>query len=398
MDIAINAWFWNQPATGSGQYIRSLVPVMAQLAPQHVFHLVFPAGISVSHLPANVRPLALPCPGFLRRQNGWYRALPGWHRVVDFYKLWFEQVAFPRALPSNRSIVQFVPYFASPARSAHPTIVTIHDLIPILLPAYRGSAPVRAYMHLVASAARRATKIITDSACSRKDIVTHLGIPADRVAVIYLAAGPHYRPASAAEIKTVRARYGLPEQYVLYLGGFDVRKNVGTLLKAWAQMRQRPHLRDVKLVLAGQWPTHDTRFTPAPQRIAAQLKIEEEVLYTGWVAEKDKPALYSGAQIFVFPSRYEGFGLPVLEAMACGTPVITANTSSFPEVVGSAGPLLDPDDPAQWATEMADLLTDTERRQALRQAALAQAGRFSWHHTAQATLDLLVTEPVQLRI
>jgi len=169
---------------------------------------------------------------------------------------------------------------------------------------------------------------------------------------------------------------------MLYLGGFDVRKNVSGILHAFASL-DTP---SVKLVVAGRLPRQDNDFFPSPRRIAVELDILDWVRFTGWVDEEDKPALYSGAIAFLFPSHYEGFGLPPLEAMSCGTPVIASNRSSLPEVVGQGGLCVDPDDTSALTRAMGELIRDNQLCNELGQAALSQARRFSWTQTAQATM------------
>jgi glycosyltransferase involved in cell wall biosynthesis len=376
MRVAINAWFWGQPATGSGQYIRHLLPTLAALAPEARFGPVVPIGAEWHCSAPNVVPHKTSGPAF--PTSGRFGS-----RIADLYKLWFEQVVFPQAVAEQEADVAHVPYFAAPVRTTTPTVVTVHDLIPMVLPAYRGSAPVRAYTRLVAAGARRADAIIADSEWSKRDIIAHLKVAPQRVHVIPLAAGPQFQPATPEEIAGVRARHNLPDRYVLYLGGFDRRKNVPALLQAFARLQAGPNL---GLVIAGRLPARDTAFTPDPRRIAAQLGIEKSVVFPGWIDEREKPALYSAAELFAFPSAYEGFGLPVLEAMACGSPVVTSTASSLPEVAGDAAVTVDPHDVTAVAQAMATVLGDAERRQAMREAGLAQAGRFSWQRTAKATL------------
>ena len=173
---------------------------------------------------------------------------------------------------------------------------------------------------------------------------------------------------------------------MLYLGGFDVRKNVATALATyrWAG----PAIgEECPLVIAGRLPKRDTPFAPDPRRLAREQEVDEQcVRFIGFVDEVDKPALYRGAVAFIFPSRYEGFGLPVLEALACGTPVVGSDAASIPEVVGSAGVLLPPDDAEGMAGALIQLATDEGFRAELSRRALAQAARFSWERTAQETL------------
>jgi len=299
-------------------------------------------------------------------------------------KLWFEQVSFPRACRRQGVELAHVPYFASPLFPTTPTVVTVHDLIPMLLPAYRGSILVCLYTRLVAAAARKADMVLTDSEASKQDIMHLLGIPPERVRVIYLAADDIYQPVLDEHRLTVtRRKYGLPENYLLYLGGFDQRKNVPTLLKAFAQLAKDSR---AFLVVAGRLPEKGSDFFPDPRPIVQELGIGERVVFSGWVPEEDKPALYSGARALVFPSLYEGFGLPPLEALACGTPVITSNRGSLPEIVGDGSLLLEPDDVEGLVGAMEKLLNDDTLWADLREKGLAHAARFSWKKTARETL------------
>jgi glycosyltransferase involved in cell wall biosynthesis len=302
-------------------------------------------------------------------------------------KLWFEQITFPRACRRATVDLCHVPYFASPLRPTAPTIVTIHDLIPLLLPEYRGPLRVRLYTRLVSAAARRADLIITDSLHSRQDIVDHLGIDPGRVRTIYLAADPSCHVISdTAQLERVRQAYGLPEEYILYLGGFDRRKNLEGLLQAYTRVSA---VWDAvpALVVAGRLPAADTALFPDPRRMVRELDIQRRVTFTGWVAGEDKPALYSGALFFAFLSVYEGFGLEPLESMACGTPVLAADSASLPEIVGSGGRLVGPTSVDEIAEAMAELARDAKQRERLAAEALRQAARFDWAQTAAETLQ-----------
>jgi glycosyltransferase involved in cell wall biosynthesis len=221
--------------------------------------------------------------------------------------------------------VLFVPYWAGPWWQPVPTVVTIHDLIPILLPEYRGGWLQRAYFRLVSVTARRASHVITVSEASKRDVVTHLGIGPERITPVH--HGPNLVPSQPVEpsaLAQVRERYHLPDRYFLYLGGFDVRKNVAGILAGYAAYLAKGGDPGVKLVLAGKLPAADTPFTPDPRRLAQEAGVEPSQLHLpGWVDEADKPGLYAGAVAFLFPSRYEGFGMMTLEAQAAGTPVIS---------------------------------------------------------------------------
>jgi len=273
-------------------------------------------------------------------------------------------------------------------------VVTIHDLIPLLLPAYRGNLLVRLYTRLVSASARRATAVITDSQASKADIEEHLGLPVERVHCIYLAAGDHFRPESAPEDEAIRLSYGLPNRsnpadparYVLYLAGHDVRKNVETLVEAFAIVAQADD--DVMLVIGGKLPEREDPLFYDPRPLIETLGLTADVRLIGWVDEAHKPALYRGAACAAFPSRYEGFGLPVLEALACGTPLVTSNMSSLPELVGDAGFAVAPDDVQGLAGAILSCLVDEALAAELRRRGPEQAARFRWQQTAQQTLDV----------
>ena len=393
MRVGFNAFFLGQESTGSGQYTRQLLQALAQLDKDNeylLFTLEKPGSSNT-------------CPG------GQCQGEPGvWNdfkvlrtpfarRSENLDKLWFEQVAFPRACRDASVDLCHVPYFASPIRPTVPTVLTVHDLIPLLLPSYRGSILVRLYTILVAAAARRADLIITDSLHSKGDIVKHLRVPPERVHVIYLAVDPACRPVSDEEaLVAVRRKYGLPDTYVLYLGGFDQRKNLYALLRAYARVTEAMADEAPPLVVAGRLPVADTPLFPDPKRMARELGVEQQVIFTGWVAEEDKPALYSGALFFAFLSLYEGFGLMPLEAMSCGTPVLAARATSLPEIVGNGGLLVNPTDLDEVVEGMLTLLRDSGLRQQLRQGALVQAAHFDWKRTAEQTLqayDHVVNRP-----
>jgi len=372
MRLAINGWFWSRPATGSGQTVRYLVPALVREDPSLEITLVVPewaVGNGGSEaLPPQVRLLPLPC------------------RSGNLGKLWFEQVAFPRACRVLGVDLAHVPYFASPLTPPVPTVVTVHDLIPMVLPQYRGGVLVRLYTSLVAAAAARAHLILADSQASKQDILTHLGVPESRVRVVYLAPAPHYRPIEdPAALDAVRRRYDLPPTFVLWLAGFDVRKNARALLHAYTWVYSALG-DDYPLVMAGSLPEADIPFFPDPRRIAADLGLSGAVRFPGWIDEADKPALYSAAVVFVFPSRYEGFGLPILEAMACGTPVVTSNAASLPELAGAAAFQIDPDDPRRLGAAIIALCIQDNLRREMRGKGLAQAARFTWTRTARETL------------
>ena len=377
MRLGINGFFWNRETTGSGQYTRQLVTGLLKRSdgPRCLLIRPLPDG-SDPHTAARSREIE-------ERFFGPPVSLGG-----DLSKLWFEQVSFPRACLSEALEVAHVPYFAPPLFVSDRTVVTIHDLIPLILPAYRGSALVRLYTRLVAAGARRAAAIITDSHSSQNDVLQLLGVSPEVVYVIYLGVDSTYQPVTdERELERVRSKHGLPETYILYLGGFDQRKNLITLLAAYASLDGQS-VAGVPLVIAGRLPAGNSQFFPDPRAMVETQGLEGRVLFAGWVPEEDKPALYSGATLFLFPSLYEGFGLPVLEAMSCGTAVVASNAASLPEIAGDAAVLVDPQDPEALAAAIADLLTDVSRRKELARRGRERAQLFSWNNTVAQTVEV----------
>ena len=278
-----------------------------------------------------------------------------------------------------------------------PTVLTLYDLIPLLMPE-QSSGRGRLLARWANVLALRTTRVaLAISEATRRDYLAHFRVPAERIVTAPLAADPAFRPQPDAAIAALRARLALPERYVLYLGSNKPHKNLVGLVEAWkiadqqidesASQQVPDHvsrftLHASRLVIAGAW---DERYPEARQRVA-ELELGDSVTFLGPVAGADLPALYAGAELFVFPSLYEGFGFPVLEAMACGTPVICSNVSSLPEVAGSAALQVDPRDTDALAAAMDRVLGDAALRHEMRRAGLAQAGRFSWTRTAQQTL------------
>jgi glycosyltransferase involved in cell wall biosynthesis len=294
-------------------------------------------------------------------------------------------VTVPTAARQLGADLLHVPYWAAPLITPLPTVVTIHDIIPRVLPAYRGSLKVRLYTALVSATALRAQRILTDSEAARRDILRHLRVPENRVRAVPLAADAAYTPEPGDEEASLRDQMGLPGAYILYLGGFDVRKNVQTLCRAFKIVHQTRS--DAQLVIGGRLPQTDTSFTPDPRRLAREAGLDEDsVHFLGFVPETATPALYRGARLFVWPTTYEGFGLPPLEALSCGTPVVCSNTTSLPEIVGNAGLLLNAEDVEGIAGAMLQLWIDDAFHQDLQARARRQARTFSWERTAQETL------------
>jgi glycosyltransferase involved in cell wall biosynthesis len=278
-----------------------------------------------------------------------------------------------------------VPYWGGPLRTPVPLIITVHDLTTLLVPEYNRSVQARLYTALVSASARGANHILTDSFSSKLDILDHLHISEENITAVYLAAGSHFAPAdnTLTDLATLR-KYDLPDFYVLYLGGYARHKNITTLLLAYRYVAKALG-EDYPLVLAGKKPEEVSPSFPDYDAIIENLGLTGSIQWIGIVDEEDKPVLYRNAESFVFPSRYEGFGLGPLEAMACGTPVVTSNSTSLPEVVGSAAFAVDADDDREMAGAIIASVVDESLRADLQRKGQEQAAKFSWQETATET-------------
>lgn len=266
--------------------------------------------------------------------------------------------------------------------SAFKRVVTIHDVVPYVYPETHARLTNTLFRHYIPRTLRFVDHIMTVSEASKRDIVRFYHVDPDKVCVIYSGVSPIFRPAPPSAIVDVRERYGIPANYILTVGALQARKNLETLFAAYRVLRQRglPH----RLVVVGRkaWKTEGMF------QSLRELGLEDEVTLTDYVDDRDLPALYSGAAAFAFPSLYEGFGLPPLEAMACGTPVVTSNASSLPEVVGDAGIMVDPRDVEGFANALDRLLNDEALYQQCRTKGLQHASRFTWERAAQQHLAL----------
>ena len=271
------------------------------------------------------------------------------------------------------------PYYLMPYRTGLPTVLTFYDVTPLMYP-QSVSMKARLFFRLATTLAlRAASRVIAISEAARDDLIRYFPVHSPKVRVVPLAADPRFQPQPASEVEAVREKYSLPTRFVLYFGTNRPHKNLAALIDAYAQLADR-HAQP--LVIAGAW---DARY-PQPKQRVEQYQLGDSVRFLGGVDDSDLPALYNAATLFVFPSLYEGFGLPVLEAMACGTPVACANTASLPEIVGEAGRLFDPHSAAKIKDAVAELLEDDTLRAELGERGLARAQRFSWQATAAATL------------
>jgi glycosyltransferase involved in cell wall biosynthesis len=297
--------------------------------------------------------------------------------------IWMQTV-LPRQLARLGADVCHFTNSVAPLAAACPMVVTIHDMTVWLLPRYHPRTRLLTMRAIVPWAARRARAIVADSHNSKRDIVRILGVPESKVHVIYAAPPPEFRPLPrGAHLDAVRHRYRLPERLVLHVGTIEPRKNLVRLLEAFAQLRRRGHTSHT-LVLVGPLGWQYEPVFAAVER----LGMDGSVRFLGAVPTDDLVALYNLADALAFPSLYEGFGLPVTEAMACGTPVVTSQNSSLGEVAGEAAELVVPTQVESIATGLQRVLHDPQRRVELRARGLVRAADFSWATAARETRRL----------
>jgi glycosyltransferase involved in cell wall biosynthesis len=356
---------------GIGRYTRELVNALADASPG-----TFEACYRLFVADSPPRPAqSLPGPNFTwrttRLSERWLGRL--WYRLA---------LPLPVELWAGRlNLFHAADFFLPPTRPATRTLVTVHDLSFVRLPAETMPGMSRQLNTWVPRSVARADHVIAVSQATAADLMELYGTPAEKISVLYHGVSPAFRPITdEPRRRAVRQKYGLGERpFILSLGTIQPRKNYMRLVQAFAQLKA-----DASLVIIGGAGWNSQALFDE----VARLKLTERVIFPGFAADADLPALYSAATLFVYPSLYEGFGLPALEAMACGTPVIASNASALPEVMGDAGLLFDPTDVEALAHALTLLLHDESQRQALAAAGLARAANFTWQGMAAQLINL----------
>ncbi len=366
--------------TGTEHYTFELLAALAQLDRQNRYTLY------CNQPPTELPPLG---PNFSLRN-------------IPFPRLW-THVRLSVELALHPPDVLFVPAHVLPLgvllRRRMRTVVTIHDMGYMRFPESHTPSQ-RRYLRLSTKwGVGTASQLIAISNTTRDDLIRYIGAPPAKISVVHHGVSSRFRPVEDQDlIAATQAKYGITRPYFLYVGTIQPRKNLARLIEAYAQALQiaNPHLESLtvspQLVIAGKrgWLTGEI------ERQATQLfgPDSPSVRFTGYIADEDLPALLSGALAFVFPSLYEGFGMPILEAMACGTPVLASATSALPEIAGDAALLIDPEDTAAIADGLARLASDAALRDDLRARGLARAGQFTWERCAEETLAVLQGDKV----
>ncbi|WP_049868416.1 glycosyltransferase family 4 protein [Paenibacillus sp. D9] len=261
-------------------------------------------------------------------------------------------------------------------------IVTIHDLSFVKYPQFVPKIIVDHHTEWSRYAAKESDLIIVDSFSTGNDLQEYFGVKEDKLVCVHLAASSRYCPRKKAEVQDVRERYNLPERFILFVGTIEKRKNVLNLVRAFAQAKRKDSIAE-KLVLVGGMGLGHEEVLDAVEK----LGIQDDVVFPGYVRDEDLPKLYNLATLFAYISYYEGFGLPLLEALQSGVPVISSTCSSLPEVVGSAGIQVEPDDIDGIAKSITDVLSSKEARERMIQEGLIQASIFSWERAAKETIE-----------
>jgi glycosyltransferase involved in cell wall biosynthesis len=370
MRIALDAIPLVAAKTGIGHYTDALAEWLARVHPNHHYELISPFDFAFDahdhngngHRPPNLSKLHFPVRSVFRKW--WLVGLPAFLQIspVDVFH------------GTNYCIPVYAPC---------PTVVTIHDMSLMAQAQTHESANVRRGKRRVPIMARRASMIIAPSEWTKQEIIKYLGTRPEKIRVIHEAARTGMKPLSASESQSVLDKYHIRKPYLLYVGTIEPRKNLLTLIRAYHELLRTTTHRPQLVLCGGRGWLDEEVF-----KLVAEFKLEDQVRFTGYVDDADLPALYSTAEIFLYPSFYEGFGLPPLEAMACGTPVITSNISSLPEVVGEAGLMHEPNDQQALTKLISEMLSDQTQREHFRRAGIKQAGKFSWERAARETQAL----------
>jgi glycosyltransferase involved in cell wall biosynthesis len=365
--IAIDARSLEESSrTGVARYLSSILREMALLEPQNHYLLLFQNRVVedavLSQACFEKQLVKVPLPP--RKKVPW------------------EQVWLPRHLRSLKADLLFSPSYSTPVLSPVKTVVTIHDITYEVNPKWFHPKERLKMRILTRIAASRANHIIAVSEATKKDLVNHYGVNPEKISVIHEASGDEFVSLSVDE-KRIREKYQLKGEFFLFVGSFFSRRNLPVLVEAFQNVAKGNS--NAELLLIGQ----DRSYPPLGlDKLLAKKSLGERVKWVEYVPEADLVSLYNLAAAFVYPSSYEGFGLPVLEAMSCGTPVITGAASSLPEVVGDAGILVDPTDSKELALAMLQVLENISLRQELIKRGLERAKLFSWRRAAQETLEV----------
>jgi glycosyltransferase involved in cell wall biosynthesis len=370
--IALNALKLSQSASyhtaGLSQYIYELLANLRLLPPRQRYEAF------VTSAPSDIRLSTTP---------NFHCSPVGSAFVKPSLRILWEQLLQPTILARRPPDLIHALGYALPLAWRGPSAITICDLSFVRYPSLFNRSNAIYLATLARLSARKATAVLTISESTRQDVMKLFHVPGERITTTYCGVSDRFRPAAEPELEALRAQYDLPNDFLLYIGTLEPRKNLAGLVKAYAAYRNEVS-QPMPLILGGGRGWKDQEIFD----LVEQLGLKEQVRFPGYIPGEDLPSWYSAATAFIYPSRYEGFGLPVAEAMACGTPTITTSVSSLPEVVGDAGLLVDPDDEVALATAITRMASDSELRRTLSLAGQERAAQFRWERMAAETADV----------
>ncbi|HEX3012704.1 MAG TPA: glycosyltransferase family 1 protein [Methanobacterium sp.] len=368
MNIGIVSSFIDEYSGGIGVYTHHLVKNLNKMDSENNYHLIHYSKSDLEIYNQN-NEIIIPKNRLIRRWGS--------------YMFW-RYFTLPQGLKKYKLDVVHDPYELGPFTFNQPfkKVITVHDLTPLLFPNLFKRGDVMLHRLLLKKTISKADKVITVSYNSQRDIMEYLNVPEEDIEVIYNGRNENFRPLNSRKIEEVREKYRLPSRFILSVGGLHPIKNIPRLLEAYYLARKDGL--EHKLVLVGGAVDRAEEIF----QIITVLGLEGHVFFTGIVPDDDLVGIYNAADLFLYPCIYAGFGLPPLEAMACGTPVITSCSSSLPEIVGDAAKLIDPYDPEKLAGAINMMLSDDETMKMFIKKGLKRSKMFNWRNTAYKTLKI----------
>lgn len=363
--IAINTLGPSKIKAGIGNYVVNLVKELSKLDIKNEYVILANSDNAEFFTTNNPNFKTITLPNYTR---------------TKFLRILWEQFKLPKLLRQMGIDILHSPGFIAPLRMTAKSVVTIHDMTFFSHPQYHTKFKRFYFKKMIPLTAKKAAVIIADSENTKKDICKYLDADKQKIAVIHLGVGKDFKKIDAGKAKKfISRKYGIKNKFILFVGMIEPRKNLQRLVDAFLQLKEH----ELKLVIVGKKGWQMDEFF----KMIKELKLEDSIIFPGYVPDDDLVKFYNAAEVFVYPSMYEGFGIPVLEALACGCPVITSNTSSMPEITGPAAVLINPADTQDIKKAMQKLLKNEQLRKTLSEQGIEQAKKFSWQKTAQKTLE-----------
>jgi glycosyltransferase involved in cell wall biosynthesis len=368
MNIAINGLFLSLKNTGGGRYLTDLVAGLQPFGRDIKYFLFTNNNINRNKIVSSPFVETIDC---------------GWMIRFRPSRILWENLILPEVIKKRKIDLLHAAGFTLPGRISCKSVITIFDMTFFTMPQLHLASKVAYFQKMIPVALKKADKIIAISKQTKNDIINIFGVAQDKIRVIYIGAGKEFRVISDKDaVEGIKQKYGLPKKYILFVGTIEPRKNIKGLIHAYEVLKKKGY--EHKLVIVGKRGWHYSDIFEAVRR----LKLNSDIIFTDYVLGQDLPFIYNGASIFVYPSFYEGFGIPVLEAMSCGIPVVTSGVSSLPEIAGEAALLINPMDIEGISISIDKILRDSHLANALVKKGLDRASLFS--------IEKLIAETVQV--